>query len=102
MYNTLREILQERYADNRLLYLRALYLNVEVGPFTPDPVEGMYAIDNYKSGDITYDEAIAHINKNRLKKFDLQQYNDDWQEYLNLCEKEIIDEKNRRDNQTKI
>jgi hypothetical protein len=89
MFDVLRDVLKRRYADNRLLYLRALYLNVEVGPYTPDPVEGMYAIDNYKSGDITYDEAMAHIAKNRLKKFNLQQYNDDWQEYLDLCEEEI-------------
>ena len=89
MYSTLRERLQDKYADNRLLYLRALYLHVEVGPYTPDPVEGWYATSNYKSGDITYDEAIEHINKNRKKTFDLQQYNDDWQEYLDLCEQEI-------------
>ena len=89
MFDVLRDVLKRRYADNRLLYLRALYLNVEVGPCTPDPVEGWYATSNFKSGDITYDEAIAHIEKNRLKTFDLQQYNDDWQEYLDLCEKEI-------------
>ena len=98
MFDVLRDKLKIRYADNRRLYLQALYLNVEVGPYTPDPVEGMYAIDNYRSGDITYDEAIEHINKNKLKTFELQQYNDDWQEYLNLCEKEIIDEKNCRNN----
>ena len=96
MFDVLRDVLKRRYADNRLLYLRALYLNVEVGPYTPDPVEGWYATSNFKSGDITYDEAIAHIAKNRLKKFDLQQYNDDWQEYLNLCEKEINEEQSKR------
>ena len=89
MFDVLRDVLKRRYADNRLLYLRALYLHVEVGPYTPDPVDGWYATSNYKSGDITYDEAIAHINKNRKKTFDLQQYNDHWQEYLDLCEQEI-------------
>ncbi len=100
MYSTLRERLQERYGDNRRLYLQALYLNVEVGPYTPDPVEGMYALENYKYGNLEFEEAIAHINKNRFRKFDLQQYNDDWQEYLNLCEKEILDEKDNRENKT--
>ena len=89
MYSTLRETLQERYGDNRRLYLQALYLNVEVGPYTPDAVEGMYASENYKYGNLEFDEAIEHINKNRKKTFDLQQYNDDWQEYLDLCEQEI-------------
>ena len=96
MFDVLRDVLKRRYADNRLLYLRALYLNVEVGPYTPDPVEGWYATSNFKSGDITYDGAIAHIEKNRLKKFDLQQYNDDWQEYLDLCEEEINEEQSKR------
>jgi len=31
------------------------------------------------------------LEKNRKQTFKLQQYNDDWQEYLNLCEKEILE-----------
>ena len=91
MFDVLRDVLKRRYGHNRRLYLQALYLQVEVGWYTPDPVEGMYAIDNYKSGDITLEEALEHLEKNRKQTFKLQQYNDDWQEYLNLCEKEILE-----------
>lgn len=89
MYSTLREQLQERYGDDRYLYLRALYLNVEVGPKTPDVVVGWSAVDNYASGDITYQQAMTEISEGRQREYDLDQYNQDWQEFLDLCEQRI-------------
>ena len=63
MFDVLRDVIKRRYGHNRRLYLQALYLQVEVGWYTPDPVEGMYAIDNYKSGDITLEEAATGKEK---------------------------------------
>lgn len=91
MFDVLRDTLKIRYGHNRRLYLQALYLNVEVGPKTPDPINGMYALDNYKSGDITLQEALDWVDeKVNYFQFDLDQYQNDWEEYMGLIREEIL------------